>query len=222
MAEPDATVYVVDDDPSVRRSLGRLLKLAGFHCETLASAEEFLGKPLPDEPACLVLDVKMPGLGGLDLQQLLLQRGAGLPVIFITGHGDIPMSVRAMKSGAFDFLTKPFHGDALLAAVRQAVANHAATQQAETGLQVFRQRFAALSPRERQVMELVVQGMLNKQAGRQLGVTEKTIKAHRAQVMRKMGARSLPDLVRISERLCGSNSSPHGAAAHSVLSPTGV
>jgi FixJ family two-component response regulator len=201
MTETDPAVFVVDDDPSVRKALGRLLKAEGFRVELFASAEEFLARPPADGPACAVLDVQLPGLGGLDLQRALTVRGGGLPVVFVTGHGDIPMTVRAMKSGAADFLPKPVAARDLLAAVGHAVARHARTLREDGELADIRRRAEALSPREREVLALVVRGMLNKQVGRHLGVTEKTVKAHRAQVMHKMGADSLADLVRMASRL---------------------
>jgi FixJ family two-component response regulator len=201
MTETAPAVFVIDDDPSVRKALGRLLKASGFHATAFATAEEFLGQAPPDGPACVVLDVRMPGMSGLDLQRVLAGGDAGLPVVFITGHGDIPMSVRAMKAGAVDFLVKPFDHQDLLAAVRQALARHAQARQAAAELAEVRRRAASLSPRERAVLECVVRGMLNKETGRALGVTEKTVKAHRAHVMRKMRARSLADLVRLAEKL---------------------
>jgi FixJ family two-component response regulator len=194
-------VFVIDDDPSVRKALGRLLKAAGFRVEALASAEEFLGRSLPDVPACVILDVQLPGLDGLDLQRSLAERDVGLPIVFITGHGDIPMTVRAMKAGAVDFLPKPFHARDLLEAVRQALARHAQARQRGAHQADLLQRAASLSAREREVMDLVVGGLLNKQVGHRLGVTEKTVKAHRAQVMRKMRADSLAQLVRMAEHL---------------------
>jgi FixJ family two-component response regulator len=194
-------VFVIDDDSSVRKALGRLLKSAGFRVEAFASAELFLNEPLPNTPACVILDISMPGLNGLDLQRTLGERDANLPIVFITGHGSIPISVAAMKAGAVDFLPKPFDDDDLLAAVGQALARHAQAQQGGADLATIRERAQLLSPREREVMALVVSGMLNKQAGHQLGVTEKTIKAHRAKVMRKMHASSLPELVRMAERM---------------------
>jgi FixJ family two-component response regulator len=197
-AEP--VVFVVDDDPSVRKALARLFKYEGFRVETFATAQEFLRQPLPDSPACLILDVRMPGLNGLDLQTHLTASNRRLPIVFITGHGNIPMTVRAMKAGAVDFLPKPFDGQQLLAIVRKAIARHAQTRLADADLAEIRQRFECLSPRERQVMALVVKGLANKQAASKLGVTEKTIKAHRARVMRKMSARSLAELVRMAEK----------------------
>lgn len=201
MTEPIPIAFVIDDDPSVRRALRRLLRSAGFQVEAFGSAEEFLARPAPDGPACVVVDVRMPGLSGLDLQRELAERHTDLPIIFITGHGDIPMTVRAMKAGAVDFLPKPFHDDDLLAAVRQAIARQRSGRRTHAELTMIRERAQTLSPRERQVLAMVVRGVLNKQAGQQLGVSEKTIKAHRAQVMRKMGADSLAELVRMTERM---------------------
>jgi FixJ family two-component response regulator len=195
------TAFVVDDDPSVRRSLARLLRSAGFHAPAFASAEEFLREPLPDGPACAVLDVSLPGLSGLDLQRALAEKEAGLPVVFITSHGDIPMSVRAMKAGAVDFLPKPFKVEDLLAAVRQALDRGERARQQAAEAAALRRRAEALSPRQREVLALVVRGLLNKQVARQLGVTERTVKAHRAEVMHKMGADSLAELVRMAARL---------------------
>ena len=201
MTELVPTIVVIDDDPSVRKALGRFLKSVNLEVVAFASAGEFLKHPLPDGPACVILDVRMPGLNGLDLQRALVERDAGLPIVFITGHGDIPMTVRAMKAGAVDFLPKPFNNQDLLAAVRLAIARHTRARQAEARLAAVRRRAESLSPRERQVMALVVSGMLNKQTGRQLGVSEKTVKAHRGQVMRKMEAHSLAELVRLAEKI---------------------
>jgi FixJ family two-component response regulator len=201
MTRPMPMVFVIDDDASVRKALARFLKAAGFRSQLFASAEEFLKQPAPDAPACALLDVSMPGLSGLDLQHALAERDVRLPVIFITGHGDIPMSVHAMKAGAADFLTKPFNAPDLLAAVHQAIARHAEALQAQAAETAVQQRAETLSQREREVMELVVRGLLNKQSGHKLGVSEKTIKAHRAQVMRKMQANSLPELVRMAEKI---------------------
>jgi FixJ family two-component response regulator len=201
MTDPSSVVLVIDDDPSVRKALGRLLRSAGLRVELFESAEEFLAYPLPDVPACAVLDVRMPGLDGLELQRRLADSDAGLPIVFITGHGDIPMTVRAMKAGAVDFLSKPFDDQALLSAVRQAIAVHEQARRERAELAEIRRRAESLSPREREVMELVVSGLLNKQVGHRLGVTEKTVKAHRAQVMRKMGVHSLAELVRLAGRI---------------------
>ena len=202
MAEPAPNVFVIDDDPSVRKALGRLLKSAGFQVEAFASADEFLEQFQPDsEPACVVLDVCMPGLSGLDLQRALAKRKTSLPIVFITGHGDIPTTVRAMKAGAVDFLPKPFNNQDLLAVVRQAIAKHALARRTEAELSEIRRRAESLSPREQEVMAFVVSGIPNKQTGKQLGVTEKTIKVHRGHVMRKMRADSLAELVHLAERI---------------------
>jgi FixJ family two-component response regulator len=205
---PAPIVFVIDDDPSVRRALGRLLRSAGFQVEVFANPAAFLERSPPDAPACLVLDVQMPGVSGLDLQQTLAQRHANLPIVFITGHGDIPMTVRAMKDGAVDFLPKPFHDEDLLAAVRQAIFKQTHARQTGAELAAIHRRADSLSPREREVMALVVSGMLNKQAGHQLGVSERTIKAHRARVMRKMRADSLAALVRMTERIGAESRQP--------------
>lgn len=194
-------VYVVEDDPSVRQSLGNLLRAAGFQATLFASAEEFLAVSLADAPGCLVLDVRLPGLNGLDLQARMNAAGSDLPIIFITGHGDIPMSVRAMKAGATEFLTKPFRDDELLAAVEQALARSAAQYARKAELAALNRRYASLTAREREVMALVVAGLLNKQIAAELGASEITVKVHRGQVMRKMQASSLPELVRAAERL---------------------
>jgi len=201
MTEPAPIVFVVDDDPSVRKALARLLKSALLPVEVFASAQELLERPLPDAPACLILDVRMPGLNGLDLQSALAERNSSLPIIFVSGRGNIATAVRAMKGGAVDFLTKPVNDQELLMTVRRALARHARARQAGAELAGIRQRAQCLSQREREVMALVVSGLLNKQAGHKLGITEKTIKVHRAQVMHKMGANSLPELVRMAERM---------------------
>lgn len=197
MAEPKATVYLVDDDPSVRKALTRLLAVLGYRVQSFESAEDFIRRWQREEgPACLVLDVRMPGLTGLDLQQELQNNGAILPVIFITGHGDIPMSVKAMKAGAVDFLPKPIQEQSLVRAVEQALARASQDQQRNGELQDIRRRWDSLTPREREVLELVVSGLLNKQIAYQLGTVEKTIKVHRARVIEKMEVGSLAELVR--------------------------
>src|SRR6266850_2464437 len=205
MNEPDAVVFVVDDDPSVRRSTERLLRSAGLKVQTFSSAREFLVSHRSDGPACLVLDVRMPGLSGIDLQRELAQSGIRIPIIFITAHGDIPMTVRAMKAGAVEFLTKPFRSRGLLDAVRTAIERDrsAHKERSETG--ELRQRYEQLTPREREVMPLVAAGLLNKQVAGELATTERTIKFHRAHIMHKMRAESLADLVRMAEKLGASS-----------------
>lgn len=199
MTEHTPTVAIVDDDPSIRKSLARLVRSTGFNVQTFASAEAFLNAHDRTHPSCVVLDIRMPGMSGLDLQERLASDPA-LPIVFITGHGDVPMSVRAMKRGAVDFLQKPFDERELLAAIRHACdrAKRAHRKQVETS--AVRLRFNSLTPREREVFALVVAGMLNKQIAGQLGITEKTVKAHRARVMEKMRADSLADLVRAAEK----------------------
>jgi FixJ family two-component response regulator len=201
MAESAPFVAVVDDEPSFRKAVGRLLRGAGYQVEELASAEEFLAYRRPDAPGCLVLDLQMPGADGLELQRRLNEPGPGLPIVFLTGHGDIPTTVRAMKAGAVDFLAKPFQVEDLLHAVRQAIARDVAWRRERAEIVVLRQRLDRLTPREREVMALVVTGLLNKQVGRQLGVTVRTVKLHRAQVMAKMQAGSLAELVLMAEKL---------------------
>ena len=193
-------VYVVDDDVSVRESLELLIRTAGWRSETFASAQDFLSRPRVDVPSCLVLDVTLPGLNGLELQQRLADR-TDMPIIFITGYGDVPMTVRAMKAGAVEFLTKPFQDDVLLDAIRGAIERSRAALRLDAELRDLRSAYASLTPREREVMALVVAGLLNKQVGGQLGISEITVKAHRGQVMRKMKADSLPDLVTMATRL---------------------
>jgi len=200
MSDVTSIVFVVDDDVSVRESLELLIKSAGWRPETFASAQEFLSRPRAAVPCCLVLDVSLPGLNGLELQQHLVQR-TDMPIIFITGHGDIPTSVRAMKAGAVEFLTKPFKDDILLEAIRGAIERSRAALRDEAELRMLRDCYASLTPRERDVLALVVAGQLNKQVGGELGISEITVKAHRGQVMRKMKADSLPDLVTMAARL---------------------
>lgn len=194
-------VFVVDDDVSVRESLELLIRWAGWQPEIFPSAQEFLSRPPVDAPSCLVLDVELPGLNGLDLQKRIAADRSEMPIIFITGHGDIPMTVRAMKAGAVEFLTKPFADDVLLEAIRQAIERSRATLADAAEVKALRERYASLTPREREVMALVVAGLLNKQVGAELGTSEITVKAHRGQVMRKMKAASLADLVRSAARL---------------------
>ena len=199
---PDVTsiVFVVDDDVSVRESLELLIRSAGWQPETFPSAHEFLSRPRTLVPSCLVLDVTLPGLNGLELQKQLAER-TDMPIIFITGHGDVDTTVQAMKAGAVEFLTKPFKDDVLLDAIRGAIERSRTALREDSEMRVLRDCYASLTPRERQVMQLVVSGLLNKQVGGELGISEITVKAHRGQVMRKMKAASLPDLVTMAARL---------------------
>lgn len=200
MTDVTPTVFVVDDDISVRESLELLLASAGWRPETFASAQNFLSRPRAMVPCCLVLDVTLPGLNGLELQQQLGERPE-MPIIFITGYGDVPMTVRAMKAGAVEFLTKPFQDDVLLDAIRHALERSRAALRRESEMRALRSCYASLTPREREVMGLVVSGLLNKQVGGELDISEITVKAHRGQVMRKMQAASLPDLVTMAAKL---------------------
>jgi FixJ family two-component response regulator len=201
MSERDAIVFVVDDDAPMRESLKNLIRSVGLRVELFASAQEFLRSKHPDLPSCLVLDVRLPGLSGLDLQKQTGDVGIEIPIVFITGHGDIPMSVRAMKAGAVEFLTKPFRDQDLLDAIEQALEGDRIARDQRAALEELRSRFALLTSREREVMKGVVAGLLNKQIGAELGTSETTVKIHRHQVMEKMGARSLPELVRMVDRL---------------------
>ena len=194
-------VFVVDDDASIRRALERLIRSVDLAVESFASAKELLGRKPPDGPGCIVTDVRMPGLSGLDLQKELASAGLDLPVIFLTGHGTIPMSVRAMKAGAVDFLQKPVDDQVLLDTIHQAIELDRQTRTQRARQDQLEQRLESLTPREREVFALVVQGLLNKQVAGELGTSEKTVKVHRARVMQKMEADSLADLVRMGERV---------------------
>jgi FixJ family two-component response regulator len=194
-------VFVIDDDVSVRESLELLIACEGWQPETFASAQEFLDRPRALVPSCLVLDVSLPGLNGLDLQNRIAVERIDMPIIFVTGHGDIPMTVQALKAGAVEFFTKPFNDEVLLSAIRRALEHSRLVLSHEADLQALRHCYASLTPRERQVMALVVTGLLNKQVGGELGISEITVKAHRGKVMQKMKADSLPDLVKMSAKI---------------------
>src|ERR1700686_1976852 len=201
MKEPESIVFVVDDDPSVRRAVERLIGSMGLRGQLFGSAQEFLASKLPNVPSCLVLDIRLPGISGLALQRQLAEANVQIPIIFITAHGDVPMTVRAMKAGAVEFLTKPFHDQDLLDAIHSALERDRGRRQQEAGLAVLRERFESLSPREREVVSMVVSGMLNKQIAAQIGTAENTVKVHRSRAMEKMQANSLADLVKMIERL---------------------
>ena len=201
MSQAEPTVFIVDDDAQVRESLKDLIRSVGLRVELFASAQEFLRAQHPDAPTCLVLDVRMPGLSGLDLQKQASEAGLEIPIIFITGHGDIPMTVRAMKAGAIEFLSKPFRDQDLLDAIQQALERSRKAREQQAVTKELRRRFASLTSRQREVMERVVAGLINKETGAELGISEKTVKIQRHQVMEKMGARSLPELVRMADSL---------------------
>ena len=201
MTEAAPIVYVVDDDPSVRRAVRRLLESVGFQVELFGSTSEFLRAKRPDVSSCLVLDIRLPGKSGLDLQRELAEANIQIPIIFITAHGDIPMTVRAMKAGAIEFLTKPFRDQDLLDAAQVALERDRTRRQQEAEIATLRERLESLTPREREVLPLVISGLLNKQIAGEIGASEGTVKVHRSQLMRKMGAESLADLVRMGEKM---------------------
>ena len=201
MTEVASVVFVVDDDPSVRRAIKRLVESVGLRVEGLGSAQEFLRSQRPDAPSCLVLDVRLPGISGLDFQRELIEANIHIPIIFITAHGDIPMTVRAMKAGAVEFLTKPFRDQELLDAIQQGLERDHARRVQEAEVAKLRDRFETLTARERELLPWVVSGLLNKQIADAIEASEATVKAHRSQLMRKMGASSMADLVRMTEKM---------------------
>jgi FixJ family two-component response regulator len=200
-SQPQPVVFVVDDDVSVRESLELLIKFAGWQPETFASAKDFLARPRTTTPCCLVLDVSLPDLNGLELQKLIASERTDMPIIFITGHGDVPMTVQAMKAGAVEFLTKPFDDEVLLSAIRHAIKRSAAVLDDQAEITALRSSYESLTPREQDVLRLVVAGLLNKQIGLQLGISEITVKAHRGKMMQKMKADSVADLVKTAVKL---------------------
>lgn len=201
LQEADATVAIVDDDPSVRKSLERLIRSVGWKTETFGSAQEFLASTWSDAPSCLVLDLQLPGLSGLELQKRMTEAGVETPIVFLTGYGNIPDSVKAMKAGAIEFLTKPVDEQDLLNAIREAIERYRRTQQQQADVRDLRDRYESLTSREQEVMQQVISGLLNKQIGAELKITEDTVKFHRGHIMRKMHAASLADLVRMAENL---------------------
>lgn len=201
MSEPESIVFVVDDDPSVRSAIKRLIVCVGLQVELFESAQEFLASKLPNVPSCLVLDVRLPGISGLALQRHLAEANVQIPIIFITAHGDVPMTVRAMKAGAVEFLTKPFHDQDLLDAIQLALERDRIRHQQEAEIAVLRGRFESLTPREQEVLPWVVSGLLSKQIADAIGRSEASVKVHRSQLMRKMAADSVADLVRMAEKM---------------------
>ena len=201
MSESESIVFVVDDDPSVRSAIERLIGTVGLQVRLFGSAHEFLASKLPNVPSCLVLDIRLPGISGLGLQRQLVEANVQIPIIFITSHGDVPMTVRAMKAGAVEFLSKPFHDQDLLDAIHLALEKDRGRRKQEAELTALRERFESLSPREREVVAMVVSGMLNKQIAAQIGTAENTVKIHRSRAMEKMQANSLADLVKMIQRL---------------------
>jgi FixJ family two-component response regulator len=201
MGEAESIVFIINDDPLYRRSSERLVRSVGFNAQSFESARDFLSSRRPNVPSCLILDVRLPGLSGLDLQRELAEGGVHIPIIFVTGHGDIPMSVQAMKAGAVEFLTKPFRDQALLDAIRQAIGRDQVARQQHARNADLRRRYESLKPREREVFKCVVSGMLNKQIADEIGATERTVKFHRGNIMRKMQVNSLAELVRMAEAL---------------------
>lgn len=199
--ERNAVIAIVDDDLSVRRSLQRLIRSAGWNAESFASAQEFLARPGPGTPSCLVLDLRLPGLSGLDLQKRMAEIGLEIPIVFLTGHGNIPASVQAMKAGAVEFLTKPFDEEDLFQAIQEAIERDRRTRQQRAEKRELKNRYASLTAREREIMEQVISGKLNKQIAAELSITEFTVKFHRGHIMRKMQADSLADLVRMAGNL---------------------
>jgi FixJ family two-component response regulator len=208
MSDALPVVFVVDDDPSVRRAIQRLIASVGLQVDVFASAQEFLRSKRPDAPSCMVLDIRLPGKSGLDFQRELAGANIHIPIIFITAHGDIPMTVQAMKAGAVEFLTKPFRDQDLIDAVHAALEQDRGRRQQEAEIATLRERLESLTPREREVLPLVVSGLLNKQIAAELGTSETTVKVHRGQLMRKMGAASLAELVRMAERMGISTTKP--------------